>query len=138
MAVALEKTIGKWGRDEGIILNCSEGYRCGYPGGYNDQFYAPFILEFPNRSAWIVFSTNSIRTDRMSIQQWNAENIKKINKSIIKAIVVVPDEVQNNEKERHEVEKYNEKIQSGKFYSVLDHIYYQSQFAEIVQNNCID
>ncbi len=115
------------------ISFCSSNYRCGYAGCSSEQFFAPFYLQFLNGNAWVIFSTNSIRTDRMCIQQWNAEHIKKINPSVKKAFVVVPDDVMNNDKERNEVEKYNSKIKAGEYYSAIDAVYYQNQFEKAVQ-----
>lgn len=121
-------------QDNQKISSCSSNFRCGYPNGYEDQFFAPFYIEFINGKAWVIFSTNSIRTDRISIQQWNAENIKRIKQNVEKAYVIVPDSVLENEKERREVEKYNQKIMSGEYYSAIDYIFYQKEFEKIVQN----
>ncbi len=118
---------------DGRISFCSSNYRCGYSGCSMEQFFAPFYLQFLSGDAWIVFSTNSIRTDRMCIQRWNAEHIKRINTDVKKAYVVVPDDVQENLKERNEVEKYNSKIKTGEYYSAIDAVYQQSQFEQMVQ-----
>ena len=127
--LAILKTLQKDGR----ISFCSSNYRCGYNAANSEQFFAPFYLQFLNGDAWVVFSTNSIRTDRMCIQQWNAEHIKRINLNVKKAFVVVPDDVRDNIKERNEVEKYNSKIASGEYYSAIDAIFYQNQFEKAVQ-----
>lgn len=111
----------------GAIVCCSENFRCGYPKKSNDQFYAPFTIEFRSGDVWLIFSTNSIRNDRLCIQQWNAENIKRINPNVKRALVVVPDEIEANEREAKEVSRYKNKILGNEYYSAIDDVIYQHQ-----------
>ncbi len=119
--------------DKRSINFCLTDYRCGYREKNSEQFYAPFYIEFFNGNGWLIFSTNSIRNDRMCIQQWNAEHIKRIKPNVKKAIMVVPDEVRDNEREKREVEKYREKISSD-YYSAIDDVIYQEQLARYIEH----
>ena len=65
-------------QEKGVISFCSAEYRNGYPEFDTRQFYAPFYIEFANGEAWLLFSSNSIRNDRMNNQQWNSYHLKKI------------------------------------------------------------
>ena len=56
-----------------------KNYRIGKPGYDNDkQFYVPFLVEFNDGEKWALFSTTSMRTDRIKGQQWDAFNLKQI------------------------------------------------------------
>ena len=63
-------------KENGTIVYCTKDYRCGYPSCSEKQFFAPFYIEFQDGNAWILYATNSIRNDRMCIQQWHSEHIK--------------------------------------------------------------
>lgn len=118
---------------QGIIVFCTTDYRCGYSGCSEKQFYAPFYLEFRNGDAWIIYSTNSIRNDRMCIQQWNSEHIKQINSSIVKAYVVVPNQSATIGREKREVERYNEKIIQGTIFSPIDRVLFQDELENLIR-----
>lgn len=118
---------------QGIIVFCTTDYRCGYSGCSEKQFYASFYLEFRNGDAWIIYSTNSIRNDRMCIQQWNSEHIKQINSSIVKAYVVVPNQSATIGREKREVERYNEKIIQGTIFSPIDRVLFQDELENLIR-----
>lgn len=117
-----------------LIVFCTTDYRCGYSDASKKQFYASFYLEFRNGNAWILYSTNSIRNDRMCIQQWNTEHIKKINKSVVKAYVVVPSQSITIDREKREVERYNEKINQGIIYSPIDGVIFQDELETLISH----
>lgn len=114
-------------KDQNILRHCSSDYRCGYAGMTQTQFYAPFFIEFPNGYCWILFPSNSIRSDRMNIQQWNAEHIKRINKNVTRAYLVVPDKITDNCAEQKIAEQYDERLRSNKYYTAIDGVIYQNQ-----------
>ena len=117
--------------ESGTLRHCSSDYRCGYPGKTEKQFYAPFFIEFNDGYCWILFPSNSIRTDRMNIQQWNAEHIKRINKNVTKAYIIVPDEIVNNDKELKIAEQYDERLRSGDYYTAIDGVIFQKQIEDL-------
>lgn len=109
------------------ISYCETQYRNGYDEFSANQFFAPFLVEFTNGEAWILFSTNSIRTDRVCIQQWNSYHLKNIRSSITKAYLVIPNEIANNKKEFEIAMSYNEKIRNKEIFSSIDGVYLQDQ-----------
>ena len=121
-------------QSEGIIVFCTKDFRCGYEECAEKQFFAPFYIEFRDGSAWIIYSTNSIRTDRMCIQQWNAEHIKVLCPNVSKAWVIVPTEITENDKEYKEVLKYNEKIASGGIKSFVDLVVLQQDLEGLIKD----
>ena len=118
-------------QEKGYIKSCKSNFRCGYNGYLDEQFFASFYFEFQNGEAWIVYSTNSIRSDRMTFQQWHAEHIKKICGNVKRAFVVVPDVIVENEKECSIAENYDRRIQNKEFYSPVDRILKQTEFIMI-------
>ena len=83
------------------ITDYAEEYRIGKEGYTNEkQFYAPFLIVFPDGTKWALYTTTSMRTDRIKGQQWDAVNLKEIDPQITKAYLVFPDGVP--EKDRNE------------------------------------
>jgi len=95
-----------------------------------DQFKAPYLIEFQDEEQWILFSTTSIR-DRMKQQEWDTSNIKRLNESVKKAYVVVPDGIQ--EDELKSAKKYDQEIKERKRYSVLDGVETLEETAALIQ-----
>ena len=119
-------------QQEKIISYCETQYRNGYSEFSASQFFAPFLVEFMNGEAWILFSTNSIRSDRVCIQQWNSYHIKNIRSSVTKAYLVIPNEIVNNKKEYEIAMSYNDKINNKDIYSSIDGVYLQDQIVETI------
>lgn len=122
-------------QEKKLIIYCTKDFRIGYPDFCSDQFFASFYIEFRNGTGWLIYSTNSIRNDRMCIQQWHAEHIKKICTNITKALVIVPNTILDNEKEYKEVIKYNEKIHQHHIKSFIDSIIIQDELEELILQN---
>jgi len=103
------------------IVNYKKNYRIGKSGYENTkQFYVPFLVEFYDGEKWALFSTTSMRTDRIKGQQWDALNVKQIDASITTAILVYDDSVSENEK--IEFVRQNTKYQTHYEYSEIDAI----------------
>ena len=115
-----------------IISFCTMQYRNGYPEFDINQFYAPFYIEFHNGEGWLLFSSTSIRKDRMNNQQWSSYHLKRIAKNITKAYLIIPDEIVNNEKEKKTAESYQKSI-TGKMYSAIDDVCYQSEMVKLIE-----
>ena len=120
---------------DGEIVFCTKDFRVGYPDCSEKQFFAAFYIEFRDGTAWIIYSTNSIRNDRMCLQQWNAEHIKELCPNVTKALVVVPSDIASNQKEYREVCRYNDKIQRGDIRSFVDVIILQDELERLVKDN---
>lgn len=118
----------------GVISFCSEEYRNGYPEFDTKQFYAPFYIEFSNGEAWLLFSSNSIRSDRMNNQQWNSYHLKKISNNITRSYLVIPDEVSQNLREKTSAMNYHKKI-TGKKYSAIEGVCYQSEIISLIEEH---
>ena len=119
---------------KGTISFCSMEYRNGYAEYDPKQFFAPFYIEFQNGEGWLLFSSNSIRNDRMNNQQWNSLHLKKIAKNIKRAYLVIPDEISQNVKEKTIAENYQKKI-TGKMYSAIDDVCYQSEVINMIEEH---
>ena len=79
---------------EGYLTQVIKEFRAREPGYENpDQYYAPFLIQFNDRTRWILFSTTSMRTDRIKGQQWDADRLKQVDATISKALLVYPDDV---------------------------------------------
>lgn len=121
----------------GIISFCSMEYRNGYAEYDPKQFYAPFYIEFQNGEGWLLFSSSSIRNDRMNNQQWNSLHLKRIAENIKRAYLVIPDEISQNRKERNIAENYQKKI-TGKMYSAIEDVCYQSELIDLIESHARD
>lgn len=119
----------------GVIAFCSMEYRNGYVEFDTKQFYAPFYIEFQNGEGWLLFSSNSIRNDRMNNQQWNSLHLKKIKQTITRAYLVIPDVVSQNNKEKTIAENYQKKIIGKKIYSAIEDVCYQSELIELIKEH---
>lgn len=118
----------------GVIAFCFGEYRNGYENYDRQQFYAPFYIEFQNGEGWLLFSSNSIRNDRMNNQQWNSLHLKKIASNISRAYLVIPDEISNNAAEKRNAENYQKKI-TGKMYSAIEDVCYQSEMIDMIEKH---
>ena len=121
-------------QSKSIIAFCSMEYRDGYAEYDTKQFYAPFYIEFQNGEGWLLFSSNSIRNDRMNNQQWNSLHLKKLAPNISRAYLVVPDEVSQNPKEKTNAENYQKKI-TGSMYSSIEDVCYQSEIITMIEEH---
>ena len=121
-------------QEQNVIVYCSKDFRCGYENSSQVQFFAPFYIEFSNGDGWILYATNSIRNDRMCIQQWNSEHIKVLRSNVVKSIVVVPSAVKEVEKEYKEVLRYNEKIEDRSIVSFVDCVVFQDELEGVIRD----
>ena len=120
----------------GVIAFCSMEYRNGYAEYDTKQFYAPFYIEFLNGEGWLLFSSSSIRNDRMNNQQWNSLHLKKIAQNISRAYLVIPDDISQNPKEKTIAENYQKKI-TGNMYSAIEDVCYQSELISLIEEHAI-
>ncbi len=121
----------------GVIAFCSMEYRNGYAEYDTKQFYAPFYIEFQNGEGWLLFSSSSIRNDRMNNQQWNSLHLKKIAQNISRAYLVIPDDISQNLKEKTIAENYQKKI-TGNMYSAIEDVCYQSELISLIEEHAIN
>ena len=118
------------------ITDYAEEYRIGKEGYTNEkQFYAPFLIVFPDGTKWALYTTTSMRTDRIKGQQWDAVNLKEIDFHITKAFLVFPDGV--SEKDRNEFLRQNRKYLSNVEYSAIDEIVSQDNINNLIESYAI-
>lgn len=126
---------------EAILLECKnyayikeiiKDYRCGYYKYDNTQFYCNFVIVFRNNEKWIVNITTSFRSDRVKGNQWDSYNIKQIDSSISRAVLVYPDGLPQDEKDNFIA--HNLKILNKIHYSAIDTIVSQSELFEMIEN----
>lgn len=117
---------------KGYLSTYQKDYRAGYPGYRNArQFYAPFLLCFPDGQKWILFSSTSMRTDRIKGQQWDAYHLKKIDPAIERAYLVYADGVPEREIEGFLAQ--NAKYKDKEEYSAIDAIISQSRLLDLLE-----
>lgn len=120
-------------KNNGYIHDYVSQYRVGKDGFSNkNQFYAPFLVNFDSGEKWAIFSTTSMRTDRIKGQQWDAANIKDINPKVKKAYLVYSDELQ--QKDILDFKHQNEKYLNKNEYSAIDEIISQNDFYNLIES----
>lgn len=106
---------------EGYLTQVIKEFRAREPGYENpDQYYAPFLIQFNDRTRWILFSTTSMRTDRIKGQQWDADRLKQVDATISRALLVYPDDVDG--RVRAEFIRQKNKYESKWEFSRIDDI----------------
>lgn len=126
---------------EALLINCKEknqiasydtNFKIGKPGYKNNkQFYAPFIITFSDGDQWILFSTTSLRTDRVKGQQWDSINIKNIRLQVKKSLLVYSDGV--SKKELENFKKQNEKYLNKIEFTAIDEIVTHDALLELIE-----
>lgn len=114
-------------------LKCLYGnFRTGKEGYANKtQFYAPFLIEFMDDTKWALFTTTSMRTDRIKGQQWDALNLKEIDNNIKAVYLVYPDGISKSEKA--EFIRQNYKYSNFDEYSAIDAIVSQDKIYNMIE-----
>lgn len=83
---------------DGYLTQVVKNFRIGQPGYLNsEQYYSPFLVQFNDRTRWILFTTTSLRTDRIKGQQWDSERIKDVDGMVAKSYLVYPDGISARE-----------------------------------------
>lgn len=102
----------------------------GYENHDKRQFKADMEITASDGTVYILYTTNSIRSDRVKGEQWDASNIKQIEARIEQAYLIVPDEdaLKGNE-------TFRDKLRNGTMYSAIDDIltvdeFYESEIAK--------
>lgn len=115
----------------GYITQYISEYREGRSGYNSDQFYAPFLITFKDGTKWALFTTTSMRTDRIKGQQWDAVNLKGIDSSIKYVYLVYPDDVDIAEK--NQFIKQNDKYVNKREFSAIDGVVSQEEINNLIE-----
>ena len=85
-------------RKDGYLSHVVKNFRIGEEGYLNkEQYYSPFLIQFNDRTRWILFTTTSLRTDRVKGQQWDSDRIKNRDETITRAFLVYPNDISPKE-----------------------------------------
>lgn len=122
--------------DAGYLVQVSKNYGIGKEGYKNDkQFYAPFLIVFSDESKWVIFTTTSMRTDRIKGQQWDALNLKELDPLITHVYLVYPDGL--GDKELSEFIRQNSKYVNKEEYSIIEQIVSQDEISNLIEQYAI-
>ena len=122
--------------DAGYIVQIISEYRVGKEGfSNNKQFYAPFLIIFSDESKWALFTTTSMRTDRIKGQQWDAINLKEIDTLITRIYLVYPDGVED--KIKKEFLRQNKKYTDYEEFSIINAIVSQNEISDMIETYAI-
>lgn len=118
----------------GYFKCCYPQFRIGMPGFLNnEQFYAPFAIEFDDKTKWIIYSTTSFRSDRIKENQWDAFNIKRIDDTVKEAFLIYPDSV--SDKIKADFIRQRNKYDNREEVTEIDHILSQDEFNVFIEKN---
>ena len=122
--------------DAGYLVQVSKNYGIGKEGYSNQkQFYAPFLIVFYDETKWAIFTTTSMRTDRIKGQQWDALNLKELDPLITHVYLVYPDGLA--EKELSEFIRQNSKYINKEEYSIIEQIVSQDEISNMIEKYAI-
>lgn len=122
---------------DGCLSTVVKNFRVGDEKfGNGEQFYAPFMVQFCDRQRWLIYSTTSCRTDRIKGQQWDAENLKRLDASVESAFLVYPNEIESADKEQFAVQR--DKYSNGYELSYLDDILSVSSVIRLIKKRADD
>lgn len=122
--------------ENGYITKYEADYRIGKDNYNNDkQFYAPFMIFFDDLSKWALFTSTSMRTDRIKGQQLDAANLRNIDPSITHVYLIYPDSVSDNIK--NGFIRQNNKYSNKDEYSAIDGVISQDMIYNYIESYAI-
>lgn len=131
----LEELVARFFK-KGYLPKFTKEYRLGKTGFKNNkQFYSAFHLEITDSEEWILFTTTSLRTDRIKGNQWDAFNLKEINPKIKKAFLIYPDGL--SKKENEKFNKQQKKYKNNTNYSCIDDILSYEEFYILLEKTLL-
>lgn len=135
MQYSLDKML-QMSREESYVSDYTTKYRIGKQGFSNtEQFYAPFVITFNDGTEWALYTTTSMRTDRIKGQQWDAINLKELNHNIKRVYVVYPDDVDDDIKRGFLSQ--NKKYLNREEFSAIDEIVSQDEIVNKIEEYAI-
>lgn len=118
-------------KEFGYIDECVS-HSVGMKGFAADQFSVPFKIRFSDSTEWIIFTTKTVRKDRIKENNWDAEKIKQLSPEVTRAYLIYPDNL--SEKELRNASSINMKIQSKIEYSPLDSIISRKELSGVIRD----
>ena len=118
---------------EGIIDKFEQNKKFGYDGK-EKQFQVPFhVILNDGQLHLLIYSTTSLRADRIKIHQWDIWNCKHIIFRPTKAIVVYPSSIPKKELEGFQ--SYRDKILNERIYSPIDDFISENHLESYIRRN---
>lgn len=101
-----------------VNISINKKYQVGYPG-YLPQFRMEYEIIFNDFDGekWLVQPTSSIRSDRAKKVEFDAQNIRILDKKVNRIYLVAPDSL--NSDDIRSLKNYSTNIHSGKYKSFL-------------------
>ncbi len=115
------------------IISEFHSQKFGYPNEKKDQFKCDYIVTLENGDKWILFSANSLTSDRLKTKQWDSYHIKALNEDVKNSYIVCPDTIQAQDKAYHDFMRYRKYIEMGEITSSVDDILLQSEFISLIE-----
>lgn len=111
--------------DYGAFKEHKDSPAYGYDKHDESQFKADKEITTSDGTEYILYSTNSIRSDRVKGQQWDAYNIKQIDNRIEYAYIIIP-----NDEALKGGRAFRDKMRNGSLFSAIDDILTVEEFYE--------
>ncbi len=127
------KSILEFCKSHSYIVDFKKNFYADRSGYTSKQFKATYMIEFFSGEKWILFSTTSMRTDRIKGNQWDSFNLKEIDKNINKCYLVYPDSV--SDKNKKEFDRQNKKYKNNIEFSLIDGIVNQDELYNLIETN---
>lgn len=119
----------------GHLKDYTKEFRAGLPDYNPTQFYAPFLITFHDGDEWALYSTTSVRSDRIKGNLWDSYFIKMIGNSTTLALLVYPDGVSS--KDKQEAQNQRKKVRDKAFFYSLDDFVSQSELISMIEKKSL-
>ncbi len=115
----------------GLVEHIQMDKKISFAQGFDPQFHAPFLVS-KSGNEFLIFKTNSARSDRIKENQWDAYGVKNHFAGKIKALLVLPDNL--SEKEKNHAIREKERIKQTQYFSKIDEILFLSDLEVYFKN----
>lgn len=134
----LVKTLKDLSSNSYINIMYQMDFYTGYNGYSKKQFKMDALIQFKdsNDEIWLIKTTSSIRSDRVKGNQFDAQNIRKINPKVKKIYLVTSDFADS--KETYYRKKYSEDIKNGKLYSEIDDVISFNALSLLIRDKALE
>lgn len=118
----LKKTLENLSSNPNIDIEFKMNFNTGYAGYTKTQFKMDALIKFKNShdEIWLIKTTSSIRSDRVKGNQFDAQNIRKIEPNVKKIYLVTSDFADPREVANRK--NYSEAIRNKRLYSEIDDV----------------
>lgn len=134
----LKKTLDNLSAHPHINIDYEIDFETGYVGYSENQFKMDALIEFKNNDneIWLIKTTSSIRSDRVKGNQFDAQNIRKINSNVTKIYLVTSDFADS--KEVYNRKKYSQDIRQKRLYSKIDDVISINTLSLLIRDKALE